>query len=68
MLILAVFVSSYGVGSNAIMYPNQPLNAKLLKDVFYDAWWSVLQQLTLEDALGKLYATMHSLIWSISCC
>jgi len=53
MLILAVFVTAYGVASNAILYPNQPLNAKLLQDVFYDAWWAVVQQFNREDTLGN---------------
>ena len=54
MLILIVFISAYGVVSNVILYPNQPLSVALLKDVFYDAWWSVLQEFNRDDALGKL--------------
>ncbi len=60
MLIMAVFISAYGVVSNIILYPNQPLNATLLHDVFYDAWWSVIQQFNREDALGKLFIIPES--------
>ena len=60
MLIMAVFISAYGVVSNIILYPNQPLNATLLQDVFYDAWWSVIQQFNREDALGKLFIIPES--------
>ena len=58
MLIITIFISAYGIVSNAILYPNQPLNAKLLQDVFYDAWWSFLQQFNTDDALGKLFRTV----------
>lgn len=56
MVILAVFISAYGVVSNVILYPNQPLNGHLLEEVFHDAWWSVIQQFNM-DALGTGYLT-----------
>ena len=60
MLIITIFIAAYGVASNAILYPNQPLDQKLLVDVFYDSWWSVLQQFNREDALGKLSKIPYS--------
>ena len=57
---MAIFISAYGVASNIILYPNQPLNATLLQDVFYDAWWSIIQQFNREDALGKLFISSKS--------
>lgn len=53
MLIFAVFIPAYGVVSNVILYPNQPLNIYLLRDVFHDAFWSVMQQFNLDDPSGK---------------
>ena len=55
MLIMVIFVSAYGVVTNIIMYPNQPLGLKLLHDIYYDASWSVLGQFNREEISGRIF-------------
>ncbi|ESO08545.1 hypothetical protein HELRODRAFT_190762 [Helobdella robusta] len=48
VIIIMVFISSYGITSQVILYPNQELNIKLARDVLSDAWWNVYGQLDID--------------------
>ena len=53
VIILFVFIVGYGVASQAILYPNNPLDWVLIKDVLHMAYFQIYGELFLEDIEGK---------------
>lgn len=53
VIIIMVFISSYGITSQVILFPNQPLNIHLAKDVLSDAWWSVYGEMNIDLVSGE---------------
>ena len=52
MVIMMVFVLSYGVSSQVILYPNSELNIRLLVDILKFAWWSIFGEFNIEEVSG----------------
>jgi len=52
MLILLIFVISYGITSQVILYPNSDLNSLLIVDILKYAWWSIFGEFNIEEVSG----------------
>ncbi|XP_014669422.1 PREDICTED: transient receptor potential cation channel subfamily M member 5-like [Priapulus caudatus] len=50
--IMVVFLIAYGVASMAILYPNTPFSARLVKGVLYNAYFQMYGELFLESIEG----------------
>ncbi|XP_014666350.1 PREDICTED: transient receptor potential cation channel subfamily M member 2-like [Priapulus caudatus] len=50
--IMVVFVIAYGVASMAILFPNTPFSATLVKDILYNAYFQMYGELLLESIEG----------------
>lgn len=53
VIILFVFILGYGVASQAILYPNNPLRWELIRDVLHMSYWQMYGELFLEDIEGE---------------
>ncbi|XP_078316710.1 transient receptor potential cation channel subfamily M member-like 2 isoform X4 [Crassostrea virginica] len=53
LLILLVFIMSFGVAYQANLYPNAPANWLVLKDVLYHPYWQMYGELFLENKEGN---------------
>jgi hypothetical protein len=53
LLILLVFIMSFGVAYQANLYPNAPAKWVLLKDVLYQPYWQMYGELFLRNIEGK---------------
>ncbi|XP_061196286.1 transient receptor potential cation channel subfamily M member-like 2 [Saccostrea echinata] len=53
LLILLVFILSFGVAYHANLYPNSPKEWVLLKDVVYHPYWQMYGELFLENKEGN---------------
>ena len=55
LIVIMVMVASFGIASLVILYPNTPLNLKLVVTVLSPAWWNVLNQINrFEEIYGTL--------------
>ena len=52
MVIMVIFVISYGITSQVILYPNSDLNSSLLVDILKYAWWSIFGEFNIEEVSG----------------
>ena len=53
--ILFIFLISYGVASQALLYPDQTFSAEAIKNIFYMPYFQVYGELFLEDIVtGKI--------------
>ena len=52
VVILAVFIVSHVLVSQAILYPNAPLNLSLLKEIWRKPYWQMYGELFLEEIEG----------------
>uniref|UniRef100_A0A8W8JN38 Ion transport domain-containing protein n=1 Tax=Magallana gigas TaxID=29159 RepID=A0A8W8JN38_MAGGI len=53
LLILVVFILSFGVTYHANLYPNAPQQWSVLKDVLYYPYWQMYGELSLENIEGN---------------
>lgn len=60
VIILFVFIVAYGVASQAILYPNNPLQWVLIRDVLHMSYFQIYGELFLEDIEGKIFT---QIIW-----
>lgn len=58
LLILLVFILSFGVAYQANLYPNAPQQWTVLKDVLYHPYWQMYGELFLENKEGALITLM----------
>ncbi|KAI0235113.1 Transient receptor potential cation channel subfamily M member 1 [Lamellibrachia satsuma] len=49
LLVLAVFIMSYGVASRALLFPKSELSWALLRDIVYLPYWQLYGELQLEE-------------------
>lgn len=54
MIILMVFIAAYGIASHVILYPNQPLDIVLARDVLSRSWWNIFGELGLDEVSGTV--------------
>ena len=54
MSILFVFLLSYGIASNALLYPNQTLSHHSIKRIFFMPYFHIYGELFLEDIEGMI--------------
>ena len=54
MLVMLVFLVSYGVVSQALMFPNRKPYPLFIKDLVYMPYWQIYGELFLED-MSKLH-------------
>ena len=53
--VLLIFLISYGVASQALLYPNQTFSGKAIERIFFMPYFQVYGELFLEDiATGKI--------------
>ena len=52
-LILFVFITAYGLASQAMLYPNSPLNAELFRGIFEKAYFQIYGEHFLEELRGE---------------
>ena len=50
MLILGIFILSFGVAFQAILNPAQPVSADVLVDVLWRPYWQMFGELFIDDA------------------
>lgn len=65
MIILLVFIAAYGTASHVVLYPNQPLNIALARDVLGRSFWNIFGELGIEEVSGlpmSLFSTKSPLI------
>nr|KAG5697785.1 hypothetical protein BaRGS_026742 [Batillaria attramentaria] len=55
VMILLVFITSYAIASEAILYPNTELSWQLLYRLPRKAYWTIYGELFLEEIEGRLY-------------
>jgi len=53
MVIMMVFILSYGVASQVILYPNSKLNIHLFVDLLDYSWWSVFGEFNIDEVTGR---------------
>ena len=53
IFILLVFLLSYGIASQSILYPNHPDPEKVIRGVLYRAYFQVFGELYLEAIEGE---------------
>ena len=51
MLIVILFMFAFGVSTQALMYHNQELNSKLLKNVFFPAYFIIGGEYYTRDVI-----------------
>ena len=59
VIILLVFIVSYAVASEAVLYPNSELSWKLIFYLPRKAYWHIYGELFLEDIEGMLFKMFH---------
>jgi len=52
LIIMVVFIVSYGITSQVILYPNSDLNILLVIDVLKYAWWGIFGEFNIEEVDG----------------
>ncbi|KAI0238392.1 Transient receptor potential cation channel subfamily M member-like 2 [Lamellibrachia satsuma] len=52
LLVLALFIVSYGVPSRALLFPRSEFSLALLRDIVYMPYWQMYGELQLEDIEG----------------
>lgn len=52
-LILFVFITAYGLASQAMLYPNAPLDFELIPSIWEKAYFQIYGELFLEEIKGK---------------
>ena len=52
LCILVIFILSYGVASQALLYPNSEPSWSLLNDIIYKPYWQMYGELFLEELEG----------------
>jgi len=65
MIILMVFIAAYGIASQIILYPNQPLNIGLARDVLSKSWWTIFGELSLDEVSGTVRHFTSFYCWSL---
>ena len=53
MVIMFVFIVSYGITSQVILYPNSDLNFFLVVDIIKYSWWSIFGEFNIDEVSGK---------------
>lgn len=61
LAIFLVFLFAYGAAAQAMLYPNHPLNADLIKKIVFYPYWQVFGELTLEEVEGETGKLEHKL-------
>ena len=51
-LILFVFITAYGLASQAMLYPNAELNAEIVPAIWEKAYFQIYGELFLEELKG----------------
>jgi len=49
LIVLVVFIVSFGIAFQAILHPNQPLSWSMLADVIWRPYWQMFGELFLDD-------------------
>ena len=52
VVILMVFIASYGIATQAMLYPGSPLKITLIKDVLQRPYFQIFGELFLEEIEG----------------
>ena len=60
LAILLVAILAYGVASQALRFPNDTVEWKLLKDVVYLPYWQMYGELFLDEVVGKYHTEVNS--------
>ncbi|WAR12118.1 TRPM3-like protein, partial [Mya arenaria] len=63
LLILSVIVVSYGISTQAILYPKAPLEWKTVWTTFRKPFWNIFGELSLEDIEGDVDCTNDESQW-----
>ena len=50
LLIIAVFIISFGIAFQGMLDPNRPLTMNLIVDIIWRPYWQMYGELFLEDA------------------
>ena len=59
MLILLVFLVSYGVARQAIMHPRSEWNWSILGKIFFVPYWQVYGELFPDEDKGELFEVIR---------
>jgi hypothetical protein len=52
LALLVIFIASYGIMAQALLFPNAVPQAKILKRIFYNPYWTMNGEFDLELAEG----------------
>ena len=59
MFILFVFLISYGVALQAIMFPNEKSWKRIFQGVFYYPYWQMFGELFLDEIGGQKFISIY---------
>ncbi|XP_052805159.1 transient receptor potential cation channel subfamily M member-like 2 isoform X2 [Mya arenaria] len=63
LLILMVFVFSYAISSNSILYPNSPLTWNTAVQIIRKSYWNIYGELFLEEIEGEADCSYDATLW-----
>ncbi|KAH3703778.1 hypothetical protein DPMN_078825 [Dreissena polymorpha] len=63
LVILMIFVVSYGIASHSILYPNSPLAWSTVLQVIKKSYWNVYEELFLDEIEGNTKCTFDEILW-----
>ena len=64
LVVLMLFAISFGVMIQAVLYPSQPLNARLFSDVLRRPYFQIYGELFLEELEGITFNILLSIVIS----
>ena len=67
MLILAVFIISFGVAFQALLDPNKPPSWNLLVNIIWRPYWQMYGELFLEDSTDGMGTALLVYRFTITC-
>jgi len=67
VLIMMVFIVSYGVASHALRYPHEEASWATLKDIIYLPYWSLYGELNLDLVEGESRRMISLCINTVVC-
>ncbi|XP_052805222.1 transient receptor potential cation channel subfamily M member-like 2 isoform X2 [Mya arenaria] len=63
VLILIVFVFSFAISSNSILYPNSPFTWNTAVQIIRKSYWNIYGELFLEEIEGEADCTNDAALW-----
>lgn len=59
IMILVVFMLSYAVSSQALVYPNRPFYWEVFAEILYHPYWQLFGELSLDETVQGTYVPTY---------